>query len=188
MKTVWAPREVASREHESNLNDFRLAAGLTIKEICKKADITTGDYVMLNSGKRSPIRMNGVVCDQAAKLASFLNAELSDLFPRYFCSMSLADEIPDDIIAREFHSSMISETPEEIYERKEAAKFILGIVNDLPFDQKISTMRLDRTLDEIAEDLGGKSRERVRQIELNGWNKIKRVIRNSEFNDCLGEE
>jgi DNA-directed RNA polymerase sigma subunit (sigma70/sigma32) len=79
---------------------------------------------------------------------------------------------------------MCSLSPEEILERKETSKFILGIVNELPFNQKVSAMRLDRTLDEIGEDLG-KTRERVRQLEAKAWSTIKQKVRNSEYNDCL---
>jgi hypothetical protein len=76
---TYLPRYNESKEYESNLSEFRVSAGFTIKELCRKAEILIGEYIVLNSGLKSPINREGKPCSQALKLAIFFDCELSDL-------------------------------------------------------------------------------------------------------------
>lgn len=173
------PRFRADKEYESNLSEMRVALGLTIKEICEKAGIRSTEYTVLNSGQRSPLDRYGNPCAQAQKLCSVLNADLSDIWPRYFCNINQYEEFPEDQVIDEFHSGMKGETPEEIYERKELALEMKKIVDALEYKERKAVMRLNSTLDQIGEDLGGLTRERVRQIESNAYSSIRRGIKKS---------
>jgi len=169
-----------NREYESHLSELRVSAGLTVAEICKKAGIRPSEYTVLNSGQRSPLNRNGLPCDQAIKLCTVLGAELSDIWPRYFCSIDHSDDYPVDQVLEAFHSGMQSETPEEIYERKELAVEMKRIIDSLSYRKKKVLLRLNRSLDSIGEELEGLTRERVRQIEVLAYKGVKQGMKNSK--------
>jgi len=167
------------KDYESNLSEFRVSAGLTISEICEQAGIRPSEYTVLNSGQRSPLNKSGNPCDQALKLCSVLNVDLSDLWPRYFCTINQSEEYPSDQVINSFHSGMKEDTPEEIYERRELAIEVKRIVDSMEYKERKALLRMNSTLDQIGEDLGGLTRERVRQIEVNAYQSMTSAMRRS---------
>jgi len=75
---------------------------------------------------------------------------------------------------------MQSETPEEIYERKELAVEMKRIIDSLSYRKKKVLLRLNRSLDSIGEELEGLTRERVRQIEVLAYKGVKQGMKNSK--------
>lgn len=49
------------KEYESTLSEFRVQAGLTVRELCKIIGITTTSYSELNSGVEAPFYKDGQV-------------------------------------------------------------------------------------------------------------------------------
>lgn len=177
MNRAWA----SSREMESHLSDFRLEKGMTIRELCAAAGVNPASYPPLNSGMLSPITRTGEIRPSAAKLAEYLGADLSDLWPMYFCGFNHPEIGADEILER-FHPGYFSEEysdPAEIYERNEArgalSKLLLALS---PRERMVLSARLENysnglaesfdpahnTLDDIASRFGV-SRERIRQLE-----------------------
>lgn len=176
----YIPRVRENKDYESKLSEFRVAAGLTVKDICEKSGIRPSEYTVLNSGQRSPIGKDGKPIAQAIKLCTTLGTELSDLWPRYFCNIDHSNEYPSDQIIESFHSGMNSDTPEQIYERKELAIELLKIVNSLKYKEKKAILRLNKTLDQIGEEMEGMTRERVRQLESMAYDSVRSKIKRSE--------
>lgn len=82
------------REYESPLNEYRVSAGLTYKELAKLANVNETTLGKFANGTLSPLDERGEsqnsVKVSAKKVALALKVSLEDLFPRYFCEMARA--------------------------------------------------------------------------------------------------
>jgi len=88
------PRYWQHKEYESPLNAYRVAAGLTHKELAEKAGVHRGITSYFASGTESPLYVNprnreSAIKPAAQKIADALNVSFEDLFPRYFCKLNL---------------------------------------------------------------------------------------------------
>jgi transcriptional regulator with XRE-family HTH domain len=85
-----APRIDHRKDYESPLNDYRIAAGLTHKELAAKANVQCTMISALANGTFSPIKENGSgqLRKDAKKLCEFFKVGPEDLFPRYVCSLN----------------------------------------------------------------------------------------------------
>ncbi len=80
------------REYESPLNEYRVSAGLTHKELAMLAKVSVGTLTTFANGTISPLyekkgKEQNSVKVSAERVALALNVSLEDLFPRYFCEM-----------------------------------------------------------------------------------------------------
>jgi RNA polymerase sigma factor (sigma-70 family) len=186
MSRHYTPSTHTSREFESNLSEFRLAAGMTIDEVCTKANITKTEYVCLNSGVKAPIYIrNGEIKPSAERLSKILNADLFDLWPRYFCSLP-QDKLQRDEVIWHFHRGLLSseyvESPEKLMEMKEDHDIAHLIFDKLTMNER--QVLWDRyngyTLDEIGKDLS-MSREYVRIIEKKALANIVKIFNDKSY-------
>ena len=183
----------SDREYESNLSESRIQVGLTIKELCKQAGVKqTSAYSGLNSGLKSPILKNGSVNPDARKLADFLSMELSDLWPRYFCSISEHVELSPDQIVEHFHRGLLSPEfadpelqfleKERLVELNEAA---LGLR-----DREIVVIGMkifdEMTFDDISEQLNV-SKGWTAQIFHTAIRKLEKIFTKLKILDSQGE-
>lgn len=170
-----------NKEHESNLTEYRLAAGLTVLELCGKLGIKQMTYSGLNSGSLAPVNYRGVVSENAYKLAEFFGADLSDLFPRYFCTVPQAGLLDDQIIGC-FQPEFLDadrDDPELVAIRMQLRRMIVESFNGMKKAEKVVFQRRlldDDTLDDIGKDMEV-SRERVRQIEENVKAKLRKRLK-----------
>lgn len=176
----YMPRYDLNKEYESNLSEARIQAGLTIHELCDKINISITDYCGLNSGERSPVNIQtGKVIPAAIKLAEIFAMNLSDLWPRYFCSITQHPELSDDDIAENFHQGCFSieyQDPELILLEKELYHSLEHMINFKlsSRDRKVFKMRFieEKTHQEIGDEIGF-SCERIRQLCLDIVRRLK---------------
>lgn len=125
--------EFGYREKEGNINDFRIAKGLTFKELGALVGMNPSQITDLNSGKETPLRTcgknKGMVKDKVLQLCKVLDATPEELFPRYFCTIKRNELSPDDLIGLTYGGYIDESTmdPADIYERKEALEHLLEV-------------------------------------------------------------
>lgn len=79
----------SNREYESPIGQFRIALGMTIKELCDEAGCSPGTYGNLQNGLYIPYDpKTGQVKSWVNKMSIILGASLSELFPRYICEIN----------------------------------------------------------------------------------------------------
>ncbi len=89
MKYQYEPWFRKNIEHESNIHKFRVAHGLTIKQLAKKAGVSINTIVGLTNGSLSPLCEKGKLKESANKLCITLHCDTEELFPRYFCNIKI---------------------------------------------------------------------------------------------------
>ena len=169
------PRQLENKEYESNLNDYRLTFGLTIKEICYKAKISTTTYCGLNNGMESPFYKNGEIKPYVEKICRLFKATLAELFPRYVCDLNRKTELTSDQIL----DITTGETTnvERIFLLRDIDKALATLTKRERF-VIIETFFNDSTFTEVGACLGV-SGGRVRQIQSKALRKIRAPGRRS---------
>lgn len=81
-------RKGSAREYESRLVEFRLAAKLTVADLCKKTNMHDSNYYTLATGVSSPFYKTGEIKPYVLKMLKVLKCQLGDIFPRYACVKS----------------------------------------------------------------------------------------------------
>lgn len=181
-------------EYESNLSEFRVQAGLTIKELCSQADVKPPTYSGLNSGTIAPIYLArgraGEAKQAAVNLANFFGVDLFDLFPRYFCSISEHKEVSEDEIVDNWHRGLVANDPLDnvlLKEREDVANEVCRKIR--PIHREVLMARIVRgmTLEETGKILGG-SRQRIMQLERKAKASIKwHAARSERFKELAIE-
>lgn len=132
---MHGPGQRKNKEYESNLNLYRLDAGLTIKQLCDRVGIAIGTFCSLNNGMRSPLSQRGKnpsgISGDAQKLLDFFQISLSDAFPRYACDFDRQAFLTDDQISDITIGSV--ESTEAIMMKKQ----IVSVLNRLPERERI---------------------------------------------------
>jgi transcriptional regulator with XRE-family HTH domain len=84
------PRINPHKEYESLIHDYRIAAGLTHKELADQSKISASTICALANGTLAPIREDGSgqLRTVARRLCEFFDVSPADLFPRYLCSLN----------------------------------------------------------------------------------------------------
>ena len=79
----------SKREYESPIHEFRVAAGLTCKELMKQSNVNLTSIFALANGMMSPIKENGSgeLKESAKLLCQFFEVGPEVLFPRYICTI-----------------------------------------------------------------------------------------------------
>lgn len=172
MKRSYVPRYSSKKEYESNLSEFRVQHGLTIKELCALAGVNQNTYSDLNSGVVSPVYKTGIAKPSALKLAQALGADLFDLFPRYFCSINEHKEISKEEIINNWHVGLVANDPLDdvlLKEKQDIANEVYRKIR--PIYRKVLKLRIvdELTREDIAKIIGV-SIERVRQLEVKATN------------------
>lgn len=168
-----------NREYESNLSEARCRAGLTVKEFCEQTDISPQMYVNLNNGISSPIGLDGKIKPVALRIQEFLNEDLSDIWPRYFCSLKTDDLLTDDQKAECSHPGLFSNyyaDPEQKLLRKEKSYTLRQLLSILSRKHRFvltSYCIYNLNFVEIGEELK-LTRSRVQQIYKEAIRKLRR--------------
>jgi transcriptional regulator with XRE-family HTH domain len=83
----YLPRVDSKREYESPIHEYRVAAGLTIRELAIQAGVSAEAISSLANGMRAPVTKLGQLTKSARKLCDFFSVGPEELFPRYICSL-----------------------------------------------------------------------------------------------------
>ena len=166
------PYERPHVEHEGNINDFRLALGLTYRELADRAGCWPGEISSLNAGLISPIDRNGKPRPTAQRLMNFFGCSIADLFPRYVCDFSRKNTLTDDQVAGILHGRV--PTVEDADERMEIEHALSRLPARLR-DVLVSRFFRGETLEEIGLR-HGITREWCRQIERTALQKMKKYL------------
>ena len=167
------------REYESPIHEFRVAAGLTCKELAKQSGVPMGTIYALANGMVSPMKENGSgeLRKPAKILCKFFEVGPEVLFPRYVCSLDRS--FKHDVLPYETWSERVANGEVGKREKDRIIKQVVVI------GFKILTQRERRILvciyynDESYEDIGkkeGVSRERIRQIVIKALRRLKKII------------
>ncbi len=167
-----------NREYESPLHEYRVAQGLTIAELTRKAGIKQQYISGLANGTISPLLRDGTVRPCAAKLCKFFNVDLEDLFPRYICSLNMSYKF--DAVNYETYSERIADSSYKDYENHEC---IQSLLQNSKLDKQQKTMLhmyffMGMSLREIGKSLH-RCQENIRKILFKALKKIRKHNRNS---------
>lgn len=199
-KDMYAPRYLANREYESPLNEIRLEKGYTLGYLSLMIGVEPIRISNLASGIESPLyAKTGKVKPWVEKLIHHLNTDLETLFPRYFCSYLASTALTDNQIneitisnySRGFHDSSI----DDIIDARKVALSVIAKVIAIKLQQqklgqrtairdaKVFILRLayEYTLEEVGNMIGGRSRDRVRQIEARCIFYIRKALKTNRF-------
>jgi len=163
-------------EYESPINEYRMALGLTHKELSAQANVPMTSIGALANGTLSPIMENGSgqLRKPARKLCEFFEVGPEELFPRYICSLNRSYTF--DIQPYETWSERAANNFAEQLENRNLARLLIKI------GMTGATLREKRVLaayffnGEIFEEIANKegiSSARVIQNYKKALNKIK---------------
>lgn len=172
----------SEHEKEANLNDFRLSKGLTIREVCSESGVSMDCYVALNNGTKSPVvergPNRGQLKETAKRLVEFFNADLEDLFPRYYCRIAENGLVPEQY-------DMFCSRLEQIddVERRHDVRKALNVLTT----RERMVIRYRFAESETYRDIGrkiGVNAQRVSQIETKALQKLRRFYRKTRGYVC----
>jgi transcriptional regulator with XRE-family HTH domain len=134
-----APRINPRKEYESPINDYRIAAGLTHKELASRANVLRTSISALASGISSPIMENGQLKKDAKRLCEFFKVAPEDLFPRYLCSLNSSYKF--DIQPYETWSERAADNCGEQFEIRDLARLLIekGMADATPREIRVLT-------------------------------------------------
>jgi len=85
---VHRPSYRTNRYYESPIHAWRVANGLTIRELSSRTGVAQTQISALANGTMSPVKeKSGLLKKSAKALCAFFGLEMEDLFPRYFCKI-----------------------------------------------------------------------------------------------------
>jgi RNA polymerase sigma factor (sigma-70 family) len=192
-----------NREYESPIGQYRVAMGLTIKELAEKCDEITSVicgyqngtilpyYIVGNKNKGIP---PGTVRPSAEKLCEIFNVKLSDLFPRYICDIERYNG-PENRTPftksqlEDIYGSFQYVNTEELEKKVEVREILTDVLARIsPRKEAVIRKRFyeDMTLEEVGNDFC-LSRDRIRQIEGRALMEIRRFLRSQKGKDALDE-
>lgn len=89
MKRHYLPTYRTNREYESPLHEYRVAMGLTIRELSTYSGVTQTAISSLANGSTSPLceKKKGTLKQSARILCDFFKVSPGELFPRYICEL-----------------------------------------------------------------------------------------------------
>lgn len=166
-------------EEESTINDYRVEAGLTWRELTKKTGIPFSSTRRLIIGEFSPFyeigKDKGNIKKDVKILMKFFNVEFGDLFPRYVCE--LEKPFLTNTQLTYISNSTKSLNPEQNIIKKDIWKYIYKITKNCIKNYKkyYYVLRL-RCIGFTLAEIGNKlniTRERVRQKEFLIIKKLK---------------
>jgi transcriptional regulator with XRE-family HTH domain len=162
----------SNREHESRINEFRLANGLTVGELARLAEMSVNSLSALNNGTKAPIVLqrrykNSPIGDwkpNVKRLAAVLGTEPAVLFPRYACQPEKL--LLDEQIVAFSMGCPNNRSAEEEFEIRDNFQKLLSLIDKLfsPREKHVlSGVLVGKTQVELAQELCVSS-ERIGQI------------------------
>jgi len=160
------------------LTDYRLRIGLTGAELARRVGVGASCVSALETGLESPLRdafytHSDAWTDTAQRIADTLGVTCSWLWPEHAPATPrlMREETP---------------TPEALYADAEMRERVRAAVASLPPRERAVIVRRfglvdgeEATLEETAPHVGGVSRERVRQLEVQAIRQLRAILRNA---------
>lgn len=177
--------ELTLRLRNNRLKERRLALGLSQAKLASAVGCNTPAYSLLENMRASPLRKDGRWRKVPLRLAAFFEVDVVELFPPSICKVAEPIYVHklDEVDVRALtgaHSLRMIKSPEVPLDRKElraALKKELDLIEPRNAEILRRLYGLEgqdkQTLREIAK-IFGISRERVRQIALEGQSKLRR--------------
>ena len=126
-----APYIHSHKEYESPIHDYRVAAGLTLKELSAQSKVSITTIGSLANGMLAPIKEDGSgqLRKPAKILCEFFEVGPEELFPRYICSLNRSYK--HEIQPYETWSERASNNFREQIENRDLARFLIkkGMLN-----------------------------------------------------------
>ena len=136
-----APRINPRKEYESPINEYRLALGLTHKELAAEASVSVPSICALASGRLSPIKEkgSGQLRKDAKKLCDFFKVCPEDLFPRHVCSLNRSHTF--DVQPYETWSERMADNCGDQLENRDLAWTLIkrGLADATPMEIRVFT-------------------------------------------------
>lgn len=178
----YSPSLHPKKEYENNLAQARVEAGLTIRELAKRADTNIDIISGLQNGMRSPLKLVGGygIKPCVEKIAAILHKAVSELFPRSICEIARATFDPEDE-ARLLIGEYSLRSCHNNNGKLEARQIIELVLKKLTSREKVIILGMyleGKTLEETGFELNI-TRERVRQIENKALRGIQKRYKNA---------
>ena len=143
-----------NKECESPILMIRDELGLTMKELCLRAECSPSDVYGLAYGTVSPVYIHtGEVKPKVMRLCKVLMMDVEDLFPRVFCKFKGYQHENDDL-AISSYTQRISMDPCEIYEEHEIVSVLISGLPKRVLKILYQGYVLGMSQVEIADELG----------------------------------
>jgi RNA polymerase sigma factor, sigma-70 family len=174
----------SKKEYESPIHEFRVAAGLTYKELMKQSNVDVASISALANGMMSPIKENGSgeLRKSAKLLCQFFEVGPEILFPRYICTIDRS--FKHEVLPYETWSERVADGNIERSEKDRIIKHTVQTgLNRLTEKERrilVSYYFNGETYRQIAVKEGF-SVERVRQIVMKALRRIKVAVQNTVF-------
>lgn len=169
------PYYKTNREYESPLHEFRVARGLSVKELAQKTEVNPSNICALANGMLSPLLADGTLRTATQRLCDFFNTKVSTLFPRYVCDMNRSFKF--DNMPFETWSERTAEHAFREFELVQTLNHLLSTAAITPMQLRIITCRYlqEMTLAEIAAKEGF-TETRVRQVIEKGLTRLNTML------------
>jgi DNA-directed RNA polymerase specialized sigma24 family protein len=163
-------------EYESPINEYRVASGLTHRELSAQSGVPMTTIHALANGMLSPIKENGSghLRNPARKLCEFFQVGPEELFPRYICSLNRSYKF--DIQPYETWSERAANNFREQLENSDLARLLIKIA------MADATLREKRVLaaylfnDETFEEIADKEGVTTTRVTQNYRKALKRIV------------
>ena len=161
-----APRINPRVEYESPINEYRVASGLTHRELSAQTNVPMTTIGALANGMLSPVKEDGSghLRKPAQRLCEFFEVGPEVLFPRYICSLNRSYRF--DVQPYETWSERAANNFEEQLDNRALARLLIkiGTADTTLREKRVFAAYLfnGETFEEIA-DKEGVTRERIAQ-------------------------
>jgi RNA polymerase sigma factor (sigma-70 family) len=180
-----------NREHESNIGEYRVAQGKTIKDLVEKTGVDQSAISSLQNGMTAPIYLVGKRAGQVKpwveKICQELNASVADLFPRYFCRIDpyIGHYLTTHQMSGVSIGDYVDISQYDALEQVELEKIVAQILASLPSEEEtIIRERIfeEKTIRDIGENLN-LTPSRIRQIEAQALRKLRHYTRSRKLKE-----
>jgi DNA-directed RNA polymerase specialized sigma subunit len=167
-----------NRERESEIGRLRIAKKLTLKQVQQLTGVSVGTFLALQNGTMGPIQKNGEIRSTAKKLMDFFDTTPEIAFPRYFCKIKPATKkvvLMQQLLDAGCSHGDHRKDPETLLIKKQEIKQLRMFFAHLTVREEmvIREHMHGKKLWEIGEKVD-LSRERIRQIIIKSYRKIRR--------------
>lgn len=164
------------------LRALRASKYQTVADLSRDSGVSAqsiGRYLNL---KAAPLREDGEYRNDILTIAAYLHCSPDDLFPVQHLRKGLATNAAEVEASIEDIAGYLSRgaDPQSIAEQREVGRVMAGVLATLPDrPRRAVEMRYglngngEHSLDEVAKEIGGVTRERARQVILRGERLIK---------------
>ena len=165
VNAAYLPHYDTMREYEAPIHEYRVAMGLTLRELSEQAGVPATSIGALANGSMSPLLENnsGVLKKTAQKLCDFFDVSPGELFPRYICEIDRRTKYQFETWPYEMASERMARDPYDEYADTELLDMVLQILTRRQAKSVCAHFYLGWTYNDIGEKLGVVA-QRAREI------------------------